>query len=81
MREEACTANGERIISHGRGDIIKKFTYSDVMFTNILYIPTLVNNLYSVSHVCRCRWDITMKHLGETSFSGSDKIIDYADEV
>lgn len=36
MREEACTATGERIISYGRGDVVKKFTHSDVMFTNVL---------------------------------------------
>ena len=49
MREEAYTAMGERIISYSRGDVIKKFTYSNIMFTIVLYISILVNNLYSVS--------------------------------
>lgn len=81
MREEACTATGEQIISYGRGDIVKKLTYSDVMFTNVLYIPTLVNNLYSVSRLCHRGWDINMKNTGETTISVNGKILGYADEA
>lgn len=81
VREEAYTATGQQIISHGRGDVVKKFTHSDVMFTNVLYIPTLVNNLYSMSRLCRRGWDINMKHSGETTFSVNGKIIGYADEA
>lgn len=49
MREKACTATRERIISYSQGDVVKKFIESNIMFTNILYISALVNNLYSMS--------------------------------
>lgn len=49
LREKTCTATGKQIISYERGDIIKKFGHFDIMFINVLYIPTLVSNLYSMS--------------------------------
>ena len=81
MREKACTATRERIISYGREDIVKRFSHLDFTFINILCIFTLVNNLYSVSCLCRCGWEINMKHAGETTFTISNKIIGYVDEI
>lgn len=54
MKKEVCTAIKKRIISYGQKDIIKKFTYTNIIFTNVLYIPILVNNLYYVSCLCYC---------------------------
>lgn len=55
MGEEVCIATEEQIISYSQGDIIKKFIHSDVIFTNVFYIPTMVNNLYSISRLCHRR--------------------------
>lgn len=60
---------------------MKKFTYFDVMFTNVLYISTLINNLYNISRLCRRRWDINMKHSGKTIFSIDHRVIGYANKT
>ena len=44
-------------------------------------MPTLVHNLYSVSCLWRHRWDINIKHIGETIFTVGNKIICYVDEI
>ena len=81
MREKTYNATRKRIISYNRGDIIKRFSYLDVTFTNVLYIPILMNNLYSVRCLCYCRWDINMKHSGKTNFTIAIKIVGYANEI
>lgn len=50
--ETAHTATGEAIVSYGRGDVVKMMTHGEVTFQEVLYIPTLVNNLYSTSRLC-----------------------------
>lgn len=54
IKKIACTATEEQIISYSWEDNIKKFTCSNVMFTNVFYIFTLINNIYSVS--CLYHW-------------------------
>lgn len=81
MRKEAYTAMGEQNISYGQEDVMKEFTYSDIIFTNIFYISILVNNLYSISYLCYCRWNINMKHSEEIIFSIDNRVIGYADET
>lgn len=73
MREETFTATVGRIISYGRGDIVKKFCLSGITFKNVLYIPALVNNLYRVTHLRRREWDINMKLSSETTFTVDQK--------
>lgn len=71
----------EQIISYGQKNVVKKFTHLDVMFTNVFYISILVNNLYNVSCLCHCGWNINIKHLEEITFSVNGKIISYADKA
>lgn len=73
MREETFTATVEQIISYGRGDVVKKFCLSGITFKNVLYIPTLVNNLYRVTRLRRREWDINMKLSSETTFTVDQK--------
>lgn len=54
MRKEAYIATGEQIVFYSQGDIVKGFNYLYLTYTNVLYIPSLVNNLCNVSHLC-CR--------------------------
>lgn len=62
IRETAHTATGEAIVSYGRGDVVKMMTHKEVTFQEVLYIPTLVNNLYSASRLYCRGWDILMKY-------------------
>lgn len=73
MREETFTVTVERIISNGRGGIMKKFCLSGITFKDVLYIPILVNNLYSVTRLRRRGWDINMKLSSETTFTVNQK--------
>ena len=80
LRKEAYIITRKRIISCRQGDIVKNFEHSDVMFTNVLHIPTLVNNLFSMSWLCHQGWDINMKHFGETIFLVNNKVIGHTDK-
>ena len=81
MRKEACTATGEQIIFYGQANVMKKFTHSNVSFTNVFYIPTLMNNLYIVSCLYYWRWDINIKHSEETIFFIDNRVISYAEKI
>ena len=81
MRNKAYTATGEQIISYGWSDVVKKFIHSDVTFTNVFYIPILVNNFYNISHLCCQGWDINIKHSEKTIFSINNRVIGYADKT
>lgn len=56
MIEKVFTSLGERNFSFGRGTIRKRFVTSNITFTNVMYVPTLVNNLYSASHLQSYGW-------------------------
>lgn len=45
IKKKIYIAIREQIIFYSQGDIIKKFTQSNIIFTNVLYITTLVNKL------------------------------------
>ena len=81
VREVAHTATGEAIVSYGRGDVVKMMTHGEVTFQEVLYIPTLVNNLYSTSRLCRRGWDILMKHTGQAVLSHNNEVVGFADEI
>lgn len=81
VRETAHTATGEAIVSYGRGDVVKMMSHGEVTFQEVLYIPTLVNNLYSTSRLCCWGWDILMKHTGQAVLSHNDEVVGFADEV
>lgn len=81
IRETAHTATGEAIVSYGRGDVVKMMTHGEVTFQNVLYIPTLANNLYSTSRLCCRGWDILMEHTGRAVLSHNNEVVGFADEI
>lgn len=68
-------------MSYGRGDVVKMMTHGEVIFQEVLYIPTFVNNLYSTSRLCRRGWDILIKHTGQAVLSHNDEVVGFADQV
>lgn len=81
MIEEIFISMGKWIISYGQGNISKKFPYSNVTFISILYVYTLVNNLYSVSRPNDNGSVIDIIASGEIIFRIADTIIGFVDEV
>lgn len=77
MKKKMCIATKKqiifyncrkRIMFYGWENVIKKFIYLDIIFTNILYIPILINNFYNVSYPCCYRYNINMKNTGKKFF-------------
>lgn len=81
IRETAHTATGKAIVSYGRNDVVKMITHKEITFQEVIYIPTLVNNLYSTSRLCCRGWDILMKYTSQVVLSHNDEVVGFADEV
>ena len=81
LKKVANRVTGKAIISYGRGDVLKMMIYRKVIFQEMLYIHTFVNNIYNISWLCCRGWDILMKHTGQTILSYNNEVVRFADKI
>lgn len=79
-KKKVCTTTKKCIISYRHGEIINKFEYSHIMFTNVMYISILVYNFYSKPCLWYWVWDINIKHSRKTMFYINSRVISHANQ-